>query len=47
MYPPPICRNELRETIDADLLMFGEEHKIVRKFPEYFLDYREVPDPMI
>lgn len=31
----------------AGLLMFGEEYKIVREFPEYFLDYREVLDPLI
>ena len=27
--------------------MFGEEYKILYEFPEYFLDYREVLDPMI
>jgi predicted HTH transcriptional regulator len=27
--------------------MFGEEYKIVREFPEYFLDYREILDPSI
>ena len=31
----------------AGLLMFGEEYRIVRYFPEYFLDYREVLDPSI
>ena len=31
----------------AGLLMFGEEYRIVREFPEYFLDYREVLDPTI
>ena len=31
----------------AGLLMFGEEYKIVREFPEYFLDYREMFDPTI
>lgn len=31
----------------AGLLMFGEEYRIVRYFPEYFLDYREVLDPTI
>ena len=31
----------------AGLLMFGEEFKIVRHFPEYFLDYRETLDPQI
>lgn len=31
----------------AGLLMFGEEYRIVRYFPEYFLDYREVLDPAI
>lgn len=31
----------------AGLLMFGEEYKIVREFPEYFLDYREMLDPTI
>ena len=31
----------------AGLLMFGEEYHIVREFPEYFLDYREVLDPTI
>ncbi len=31
----------------AGLLMFGEEYKILYEFPEYFLDYREVLDPMI
>jgi predicted HTH transcriptional regulator len=27
--------------------MFGEEYNIVREFPEYFLDYREMLDPTI
>lgn len=27
--------------------MFGEENRIVRIYPEYFLDYREVLDPSI
>ena len=31
----------------AGLLMFGEEYQIVREFPEYFLDYREMLDPTI
>ena len=31
----------------AGLLMFGEEYRIVRFFPEYFLDYREILDPSI
>ena len=31
----------------AGLLMFGEEYRIVREFPEYFLDYREMLDPSI
>lgn len=31
----------------AGLLMFGDEYNIVREFPEYFLDYREVLDPTI
>lgn len=31
----------------AGLLMFGEENRIVRIYPEYFLDYREVLDPSI
>lgn len=31
----------------AGLLMFGEEYRIAREFPEYFLDYREMPDPSI
>ena len=30
----------------AGLLMFGEEPTIVREFPEYFLDYREMLDPV-
>ncbi len=29
----------------AGLLMFGDEYNIVRQFPEYFLDYREMLDP--
>jgi len=29
----------------AGLLMFGEEYNIVRSYPEYFLDYRELLDP--
>lgn len=28
----------------AGLLMFGEEYNIVREFPEYFLDFREMLD---
>ncbi|MCR5836922.1 MAG: putative DNA binding domain-containing protein [Lachnospiraceae bacterium] len=31
----------------AGMLMFGNEYDIVRHFPEYFLDYREVLDPTI
>lgn len=31
----------------AGLLMFGDEYRIVREFPEYFLDYREMLDPSI
>ncbi len=31
----------------AGLLMFGEEHRILRQYPEYFLDYREMLDPTI
>ena len=31
----------------AGLLMFGQEYQIVREFPEYFLDYREMLDPSI
>ena len=37
---------ELRPTA-AGLLMFGEEYRIVRHFPDYFLDYREMLDPSI
>ncbi|MCR5294506.1 MAG: winged helix-turn-helix transcriptional regulator [Lachnospiraceae bacterium] len=38
--------NELKPTA-AGLLMFGEEYRIVRYFPDYFLDYREVLDASI
>ena len=31
----------------AGMLMFGNEYNIVRVFPEYFLDYREMLDPTI
>ena len=31
----------------AGMLMFGDEYNIVRHFPDYFLDYREVLDPSI
>ncbi len=31
----------------AGMLMFGDEYNIVRHFPEYFLDYREVLDSSI
>jgi len=31
----------------AGLLMFGHEYDIVREFPYYFLDYREMLDPSI
>ena len=31
----------------AGMLMFGDEYNIVRHFPEYFLDYREILDPTI
>lgn len=31
----------------AGLLMFGEENRIIREYPEYFLDYREMLDPTI
>ena len=37
---------KLRPT-EAGLLMFGHEYDIVREFPEYFLDYREMLDPSI
>ena len=33
--------------VPGRLLMFGEEYHIVREFPEYFLDYREMLDPSI
>jgi predicted HTH transcriptional regulator len=29
------------------MLMFGDEYNIVRHYPEYFLDYREMLDPTI
>lgn len=38
--------NKLHPTA-AGLLMFGEENRIVRIYPEYFLDYREMLDPSI
>ncbi len=31
----------------AGLLMFGDEYNIVRHYPEYFLDYREMLNPTI
>lgn len=31
----------------AGLLMFGEENRIVREYPDYFLDYQEILDPTI
>jgi predicted HTH transcriptional regulator len=31
----------------AGMLMFGYEYNIVRHYPEYFLDYREMLDPTI
>ena len=31
----------------AGMLMFGDEFNIIRHFPEYFLDYREMLDPTI
>lgn len=31
----------------AGMLMFGDEYNIVRHFPDYFLDYREVLDSTI
>ena len=31
----------------AGMLMFGDEYNIVRCFPEYFLDYREMLNPTI
>ena len=31
----------------AGLLMFGDEYRIIREFPDYFLDYREMLDPEI
>ncbi len=38
--------NQLHPTA-AGLLMFGQESSIVRQFPEYYLDYREMLDPSI
>ncbi len=31
----------------AGMLMFGNEYDIIKYFPEYFLDYRENPNPVI
>ena len=31
----------------AGLLMFGQEYRIIREYPEFFLDYREKLDPSI
>ncbi len=31
----------------AGLLMFGQEHKITREYPMYFLDYRDHADPSV
>ena len=31
----------------AGLLMFGQEHEIIKEFPNYFLDYRELGAPGI
>jgi len=31
----------------AGLLMFGDEYRIVREYPDFFLDYREMLDPSI
>lgn len=38
--------HELHPTA-AGLIMFGNEYDIVRQFPGYFLDYREMLDPSI
>ncbi len=38
--------NKLHPTA-AGLLMFGNEYKILYEYPEYFLDFRELLDPMI
>ncbi|MFI3171368.1 MAG: putative DNA binding domain-containing protein [Eubacteriales bacterium] len=38
--------NRLHPTA-AGMLMFGEEFNIVRYFPDYFLDFREMLDPSI
>ncbi len=40
-------RDNILHPTAAGLLMFGEEYRIVREYPEYFLDYREVLDPTI
>ncbi|MEF9917505.1 MAG: ATP-binding protein [Lachnospiraceae bacterium] len=37
---------QLHPTV-AGMLMFGNEFNIVRHFPEYFMDYRELLDPTI
>jgi predicted HTH transcriptional regulator len=37
---------QLHPTV-AGMLMFGNEYNIIRHFPEYFLDYRELLDPTI
>ena len=31
----------------AGLLMFGDEYNIIKQYPNYFLDYREMLDPTI
>ena len=40
-----VCtKNGIYHPTAAGLLMFGNEYKIVREYPEYFLDYREEMD---
>ena len=43
-----VCREDGRlHPTAAGLLMFGNEYDIVRAYPDYFLDYREMLDPTI
>ena len=40
-------RDGMYHPTGAGLLMFGDEYNIIRQYPEYFLDYREMLDPSI
>ncbi len=42
-----ITVNDDEDSLEEGLMCGGDEYNIVRHFPDYFLDYREMLDPTI